>query len=60
MDILIFISAVILFVLQGIGLVSSPFLIGKPREPFTGSIVISNMIGFTLILFVCGRIFGWF
>jgi hypothetical protein len=54
------ISAIILMALNTIGLIWSPFLVGKPREPYQPSFVISCILGFVLTLFVCGRIFGWF
>jgi hypothetical protein len=60
MNSIVFIAAVIVFLLSISGLLVSPFLVGTQRKPYDGNVVIANMIEFVLMLFICGRVFGWF
>lgn len=37
----------------------TPFLVGRRREPYEAADCLAPMIGFAVLLLLCGRIFGW-
>jgi len=37
----------------------SPFMIGKPREPFSATGAVSYLIQAIVITALCGRVLGW-
>jgi len=40
-------------------ILGGPFSIGKPREPYSASGYMVNLIIFTLLILLAGRVIGW-
>ena len=48
-----------LLVLCTITVFGSPFMIGKDREPYTGSSYVINLATCLMIIALVGRVLGW-
>jgi len=40
-------------------MVIMPFLVGRERKPYSGTHCLSSVFVFAMVLFMSGRIFGW-
>jgi hypothetical protein len=58
-DVLLMVLAAIAIVIAILGVAITPFMIGKPREPFSARGYLSVLFQSATMVLLSGRVFGW-